>query len=93
MTDTPAPLDFSVLWTYAEAARYLRIAESTLRDRVRRGGGPPRVKDGTSRQAPVRFRPEDIVAHAAGLVIQPRKGKRRGRPRKLDSNQTAAAAR
>lgn len=94
MTSIPdLPLDFSVLWTYAEAARYLRIAEATLRDRVKRGGGPPRVKDGKSRQAPVRFRPEDVVAHAARHVVQPRNAKRRGRPRKVESTTAATATR
>lgn len=82
MSELQKSLDFSILWTYADAAHYLRIAEATLRDRVKRGGGPPRIKDGMSRQSPVRFRPDDIVAYAAALVIKPRKGKKRGRPRK-----------
>lgn len=96
MTSNPQsdlPLDFSVLWTYAEAARYLRISESTLRDRVKRGGGPPRVKEGKSRQAHVRFRPEDVIAHAAGNVVLPRNAKRRGRPRKAESTTAVTAAR
>lgn len=75
------PLDFTVLWGYAEAARYLGIAEATLRDRVKRGTGPARVKMGRSRQAPVRFRPEDVQAYAAGNVVPPRAAVR-GRPRK-----------
>lgn len=77
-------LDFTIPWTYAEAAYFLRMAEETLRDRVKRGRDvPPRMKNGHSRQATVLFWPPAVVAWLLGLEVPPRpRGRRRGRPRK-----------
>ncbi len=90
-----SPLDFTIPWTYAECARFLRISEETLRDRVRRGkDAPPRLKIGDERQATVLFWPPAVVAWMTGHAVpasppapadeQPASAERRGpgRPRK-----------
>lgn len=79
---TDTSLDFSRPWTYAECAHFLRIAESTLRDRVKRGkGAPPRIKSSETRQGQVLFWPPSVVAWLTGQEIG-RPTRRPGRPRK-----------
>lgn len=76
-------LDFTIPWTYAETAYFLRMAEDTLRDRVKRGrDAPPRMKVGSSRQATVLFWPPSVLAWLHGHEVPSKPARRRGRPRK-----------
>lgn len=70
------------LWTIEDAAAYLRIAPSTLRDWVKAKRSPPYVKLGNSKQAKIRFIATVVMDWAAGLVIDPSPRRTRGRPRK-----------
>lgn len=83
-TETKAiSLDFNIPWTYAETAYFLRMAEDTLRDRVKRGrDAPPRMKVGSSRQATVLFWPPSVLAWLHGYEVPSKPARRRGRPRK-----------
>jgi len=83
-------LDFSIPWTYAECARFLRIEEITLRDWVKAGNGPPRIKLSRTRQGMVLFWPASVQA----WLLEREQGKpptpvpvtptgRRGRPPKM----------
>ena len=74
-------LNFNIPWTYAECAHFLRITETTLRDRVKRGRShPPITKLGDEDQDPVRFWPPFVVEwlseRTSGRPVK------RGRPRK-----------
>jgi len=75
-------LDFSIPWTYAEAAYFLRIAEVTLRDKIKqKKPAPPRIKVGGGAKAPVLFWPQDVVDWLQSQKIPPDDPKP-GRPRK-----------
>lgn len=70
------------LWTIEDAAAYLRISPSTLRDWIKTKRSPPYVKLGHSKQAKIRFIATVVMNWAASLAIDLAPRRARGRPRK-----------